>query len=293
MSTISEDELRASGFLKDAYTRERMYEGITPYHGTNRSGMNAPKNPQRTPWKIGVELEVIAKDSGKYDELRVRPSNWFFRETDSSLCSSYGIEFITIPLSPRDAKSVAFWRDFCDFVATRANSWRCETCGLHVHISREIFDRDGVEANKGKINAQTLWALAMEGTETAYKIYGRRRTYSQMTIGGDYADAAKTLGLECLRVKSVADRVKGETTTRKRYAQVNIAPEKTIEFRLGKGSICARRIAAVCEASELFCLWSKITPIYRATEENFVGFMRRKMQRSGGLAQIIGNAEEN
>lgn len=83
--------------------------------------MNRPTRPF-SGHRIGVELEIEANSRILRDEIVNRTTNWFTREHDSSL-GSFGIELITIPLLPDDAKSYATWQPLCDYLKSRAVSW--------------------------------------------------------------------------------------------------------------------------------------------------------------------------
>ena len=89
--------------------------------------------------------------------------------------------------------------------------------------------------------------------------------------------AAKVLGNGIFKDASVKDKVKqslidkGDET---RYFDINLQNPATIEFRKGRGSINAKRIAMVIEWCEIICNYSRQTPWSQIGYEDFVNYAK-------------------
>lgn len=262
-------------FLSSNYNRTTMYSGQQGYHYHHCSQLNTPIKSYRG-HRIGVELEVVFNSESEKDEFIEIPSNWFYRESDSSI-GDYGSEIITIPLLPEDAKSVDFWKPLCDAIESHAQSWDTGCCGLHVHIGREILGKGGEDSaeNLGKI--LYFYHHHLKDTRLNVGIYGRSQGYHENDGKTREGDAVKLLGTDVLKQKSVSKKLcdgmidRAECT---RYFDINIQNSKTIEFRKGRGSINPQRIAAVIEYNELICKYAKSTPWAQISFEDFKAYLR-------------------
>lgn len=276
------------------YKKDTIYDGMQGYHHHHGSLMNAPVVENKK-WKIGVELEVLGRSRSDYDYLKALSSNWVFKESDSSL-TSYGIEFITIPLNSCDAKNENFWKPLVDVLSPRARSWDTNCCGLHVHIGREILGSTPEEQSETIGKLLYLYHCHIEGDidarEVNKRVFGRACAYHSQDGRVPEGDAVKVLGADVLKHKSVRKKV-GKALTDKsmqsRYYDINLQNPYTIEFRKGRGSINTTRIVSViawCEYMVLYCKrteWTKIT---------FKGFKDWLMAQAGvpsGLKAYIGS----
>ena len=269
-------ELRyPSEFVSLNYHRDEMYEGQQVYHYHHCCRLNTPIKNYRG-HRIGVELEVVFNSESEKDEFINVPSNWFYRESDSSI-GYYGSEIITIPLLPEDAKSVDFWEPLCNAIKSHAQSWDTGCCGLHVHIGREILgksDEDSAE-NLGKI--LYFYHHHLKDTRLNVGLYGRSQGYHENDGKTREGDAVKLLGSDVLKQKSVSEKVREGMIGRAeqtRYFDINIQNEKTIEFRKGRGSINPKRIAAMVEYNELICKYAKTTPWAQISFDDFKAYLR-------------------
>lgn len=258
-------------FYLPNYLTDNIYEGQNGYHASHRDGcLNQPSVPF-TGHRIGVELEVEANSEELHREIISKKSNWFTRERDGSI-GSYGIEFITIPLLPDDAKSYQVWQPLCTYLKTRAKSWNTGRCGLHVHIGREILGttEDERQMTLGKL--LIFYQGDVENWVKATAVFGRERCYHQPSGDTDEIKAVKCLGKAVLKDPEVFSKVdaamKSEFSTSRYYA-INLQNTHTLEFRKGRGSINADRIIAVVTMTEAICLFAKETQPHDLTLENF------------------------
>jgi hypothetical protein len=220
-------------------------------------------------------LEVCFNSERELNDFVDKESNWFFRERDGSL-EGYGCEIITIPLLPNDAKNEDFWKVLTDDLRGHARSWETSCCGLHVHIGREILGRNEEERSETLGKLLYLYHHCVKDMYMNGRIYGRTTGYHECDGKTDVGNAVSLLGKEVLGIKSVQDNIKNSMTRRSssdRYYDINITNSPTIEFRKGKGSINAKRIAAVVEYNEKLCLYAKNTPWTQISREDFVAYL--------------------
>lgn len=258
-------------FYLPNYSTDNIYQGQHSYHSSHAAGfLNRPTVPF-SGHRIGVELEIEANTTELRAEIVAKKSNWFTRERDGSL-NGYGIEFITIPLLPDDAKSYATWQPLCDYLKTRAKSWNSGRCGLHVHIGREIL---GVTEEERHINLGKLLIFYQGDIETwsnATAVFGRERCFRQRDGDTDEIKAVRCLGKNALKDPAVLSKVDAAMKTKfngDRYYAVNLQNSATIEFRKGRGSINSDRIIAIITFTEALCLFVKATQPCELTLENF------------------------
>lgn len=270
-----EQEEITTSFFSDNYTREEIYTGITGYHDHHDEWLNNPRTSYK--YRIGVELEVEFPDRGSKEDFVESESNWFFMERDGSL-GDYGTEIITIPLLPRDAKSLAFWTPLTEALTYKdARSWDTGRCGLHVHIGREILGNSENESQETLGKMLFFYHHFLKDTWVNRRIYGRDVAYNDRDGKTAEGTGAVCFGKEIMHLKSVQEKVKDAMISRahdSRYFDINIENEATIEFRKGRGSINAERIVAVVEWSELICQYSKETPWTQLSYDDFIKFAK-------------------
>ena len=278
-------------FIHNMYTQDNIYKGIHGYHSGRT--YNSPINSD-CDYKIGVELEVECNNSDIKQDLHKKfKSNWFFMERDGSLTDK-GIEFITIPMCPKHIKSKNTWCDFIEFMSSRAKSWNTTTCGLHVHIGREILGKTAEEQSETIGKLLYLYHHYLKDHPTNIKIYGRNRAYNDRDGKVNEVNAVKTLGSEVLKVKSVKETLKAKLTARSRedrYFDINLKNAATIEFRKGKGSLNSDRICSVIEYSELLCLYARKAKWEKISDVDFFEFAKKKVKRTSPLNRFISREE--
>lgn len=290
MEIPAEDE----SLMSPRYKSERTWRGKHSYHDSH-SGVfsNDPIKENKKPYRIGVELEVAAKNREKYAELTKLKSNWLTMESDASL-PDYGVEIITIPLSPKDAKDPEMWRDMVAKVSSLADSWRESSCGLHVHIGREILGGDAEKASATIGKLLYLYHHFLNGTSLNTKIYGRSHAYHEQNGRTAEGDAVKTLGSAVLKNKEIIKRLDyslKEKTSTSRYFDINLENPKTIEFRKGKGSINADRIVSVITYSEMMIEYAKVRSWERISYDDFVGYVRKNLPKTSPLMKYFPDGE--
>lgn len=247
-------------FIQKNYTLTNKYTGQRGYHcGVV---MNQPLKDNYE-FRVGIELEVEFNTEDLRDEFNQVPSNWFYRESDGSL-GNYGCEIITIPLLPKDAKSANFWKPLTDALQDKAKSWDTGRCGLHVHVGREAFGKTAEEQSETIGKLLYLYHHIVKDTAFNTKVYGRDRSYNEHDGKTDEGNAVALLGGEkLLRDKDICKKVGDAMKCRaedSRYFDINLQNWATVEFRKGRGSINAERIAMVVEYNLMLVKFAKRSP---------------------------------
>jgi len=288
--------------MKDGYTRQYTYSGMGSYHSNQRTTrFNTPLSPDK-PWRIGVELEVYARNQESYNKITGAQSNWFQCESDGSLReSSLGIEIKTIPLKACDAHSVDFWQEPMTRLAQLAKSKGNHSTGLHVHIGKEILGGNDTERQKTLDKLTWFYYYLIEDVPENHaknvKICGRERGYSTSPDAGktELAELAKEIGLDALQksetafnrvAKSVKDKVSGQ---RDDINLGHINDYGTIEFRKGKGIIGKTRMAAIVTWWEQMCLYCRDTA---PTNLSFNDFFEKVTRENPAVAYFFQQDEE-
>lgn len=278
-------------FVLDGYTTDTMYHGMHSYHHSHSVTMNRPtKEMKEGAYRIGVELEIEARSDRNRRTINRVASNWFFQESDGSL-GSYGVELITIPLLPKDAMSMDTWSPLVDFLSDKAESWSRDSCGLHIHIGREAFgkDEDSRQATLGKL-LYLYYSKGLKDTPWNIKVFGRRRTYSETEFRCKEADAVAVLGEELMKDSKIREKVdKGlkDVAGRTRYYDINVQNAATIEFRKGKGSICAERIVSVITYCDLMVRYVRHRDWEMLSVDDFLDYIRTKASKSSPLFRYL------
>lgn len=275
-------------FISSHYTQGIIYTGKNSYHNSHSVAMNTP-NGRMPKYRIGVELEVECKDSRKHEEVKKFKSNWFQMERDGSL-NENGIEFITIPLRPRDARSSAFWTPLCTELRKYAVSWDSPRCGLHVHVGREILGTG--ETQRWEVVGKLLYLYHhyLKNHERNTHIFGRAEGYRDLDGKSKLVDIVDAVGKSCLRKRKVSNALSTdlrEKSSHDRYFDINITPRNTIEFRRGRGSLSPDRIAAVVEYCELMCKYARGVKWEQISDTHFYKWLNEQVTEGDPLHQLL------
>lgn len=262
-------------FVSPNYESKVIYTEQHGYHFSHSAVINQPKKEYK--YRIGVELEVEANSFEKLDAIRKTKSNWFFMERDGSL-NDYGVEFVTIPLLPKDARNPKFWAPLCDFLEPIAQSWSSRHCGLHVHIGREILGKteDERSATLGKL--LYVYHHFLKNSRLNSKIFGREQGYHDIECTSGLVRAVEILGNKVLKKPAMRDAIDKDLKDKSRtdrYFDINIQNSATIEFRRGKGSLRPLRIAAIVEYCETLCDYAKKAKWEKISYDDFLEYLKK------------------
>lgn len=218
-------------------------DGIERYHA-NKGHF---KPLVSAPWYIGAEMEVeqcgttsryrmarkLLKSYGKYIVI----------EHDSSL--DYGMEIITQPLSIEQwlDNSLFDLNGLCEELELN-NFASMDTCGLHVHVSRDIFGDDPTEQ---ELALYRLIRFYNEHFETMFDL-SRRDGWRYVESWAD-CDRVYTEDETALYVEKTL-----EEKDYARYRAVNTTNDDTVEFRLAHGETEPHLIRAWIDIHVTLCL---------------------------------------
>lgn len=278
---------RKVDFMAKGY-ETRVYTGIHGYHNSHTETQNVFVKGYFG-HKIGIELEVEAKSREAREKISQWKSNWFHMERDGSL-NENGVEFITIPLRPQEAKSKTFWKELCSPLATLAESYNSSRCGLHVHIGREILGNGAEERSATIGKLLYLYHHFIKDTRMNRGIFGRDRGYSDCDGKTVVGELCSTVSSKVFKVEGIADKVAKDMTDKSstgRYFDINISNRNTIEFRKGKGTLKVERIVAIVEYCELMCKYARTVRWEDISYAHFCKFIRKKMSKSGTLGDYF------
>ena len=162
-----------------------------------------------------------------------------------------GCELVTHPMSPEFMMSEEgrrMWNDICD--AAKAEGMRShdtDTCGLHVHVSRDFFGKSGT--------SQELTELKLIETVDRlfepFVLFSRRKRHN-INRWAPKCNTPQSDDGWVKKAKIVSDYAK-----RDRYHAVNITNRSTIEFRLFRGTLKVETILATLQFISGFCYLAK------------------------------------
>lgn len=178
------------------------------FHGTDTDGV--PGVPY-----LGLELEIEADTrSGRVEIVRATEgsNDLFYCKSDGSL-GDYGVEVVTHPMTLDYAQSFD-WDALCAILAEHGASWDTETCGIHVHLSRDSMRRSHLWRFARLLNGN-----AMEFGELA----GRFSSTWARFADDDFAPVSKAIA--------------GKAPNPSRYSALNLENEATVEVRIFRGTL--------------------------------------------------------
>lgn len=300
-----EAELKELGFAyNDGYTTDSWYEGRHGYHHSHESSFkfNTPTKESKYPFKIGVELEVIANNDEAYEKITKLKSNWFFMERDGSL-ESRGIEIVTVPLRFEDASDPCFWKPFTTWLSKYAKSWTKSCCGLHVHIGNEVFKVDDMEEDMLKAKLAYAYNYNIDNENINKMVFGRECGYGASKCTSKAGDAVNTLGeitkntKKLLKDKDIQDGILKETSMKMRgdrYYDINYTNSNTTEFRKGRGSINCERIASIVMYCYLMTQWTRKEKWENILSiDSFISFLEKNAPEAHPLRRFFNNDESD
>lgn len=222
------DDLRPAQVI-----HEYSYKPDPIFHGTG-------------PRYFGVELELdeAGEDNENAQELLdiVNDSyeeNQVYAKHDSSLTE--GFELVTHPMSLTYHCRDMPWKDVMrSAVRMGYRSHQTDTCGLHVHVSRNAFG--DTEEDQDAAIARLLYFFEKHWEELLK--FSRRTAYQmeQWAARYGYKD----------RPKEILDHAK-KGYSKGRYSSINLQNRATIEFRIFRGTLKYNTLIATLQFIDLLC----------------------------------------
>ena len=282
-ASVEESHDEPLSFISSNYAEHSIYEGKHSYHHSHNLDLfeNTYKGEDTSDYCVGIELEVeCTSEENYYDVTDGFKSNVMLMERDGSL-GDYGIEFISIPLMPSDARSEVFWRPLVGVLQPRAESWNKSTTGLHVHVGREAFGLTDEERDETLFKLVYLYyGCDLKESRRNIKVFGRDKIYDDENPSLNLVKASATLGGEVFKSPEIKTKVKenAKALGYSRYVDINITNSATIEFRKGKGSINERRIAGVVDWCLMMVDYARTTPLEEISLNGFLDYSYNNAQ---------------
>ena len=280
-------EYRETYITEDDYADEEdeeddpEYENIGSYHSSKRYLGHIPSayDNRKPRVLLGLELEMEANRSsvGDLDEraehlldsiawatdTKGNRTRYCALEQDGSL--DYGFEMVT-GYTGLDVhqEQLKFFKN--TFEGMRSHDTK--TCGLHIHICKS--DMSIYHAMKMVLfindtgNANLVRSLARRDA-SSYAKFKDKKGDTSWYKDASRARASKTDKLRCLN----ADR----------YEALNFQNEKTIEFRLFKGTLKYETIMACLEFTYATWFFCRDTSAYDLTSEKFLEFIQKPQNK--------------
>lgn len=189
---------------------------------------------------FGTELEVDG--DGDWDVTGAIDENYspdVYLKEDGSL--NDGFEIVTHPMS-FDYASSFDWKDIMRRVRDAGfRSHDAETCGLHIHVSRDAFG-ETIDEQDMRIGKVLHFFNKFQHFITKFS----RRTVSQID---SWASFYPTRALTEDGLKEETKVLKGEG----RYFAVNVQPRNTVEFRIFRGTLKVNTYLATLQFVNKLC----------------------------------------
>ena len=203
----------------------------------------APNFYGNGPRFFGVELEI--DEGGEYESKAKKLLNVANRDTeniyikhDGSL--DEGLELVTHPMSLEYQLTKMPWVEvMAEAVRQGYRSHQANTCGLHVHVSREAFGAFAVEQDSAI--ARVLFFVERHWNEL---LKFSRRTQRQLERW------AARYGYKDHPTEMMEHVKKGRCN---RYTCVNLTNEDTIEFRIFRGTLKYNTLIATLQMVNRIC----------------------------------------
>lgn len=246
-----------------------MMDGVSGYHDWGGEYFPHKFKGEKDGLMIGVELEC---DDGEFDKYPVR--GWVHDdivhfESDGSLSDS-GVELITQPCSLRYHKETVGWKTLCKTMVDMGfRSHDTDTCGLHVHLTRNVIPITSIVKMDIWLNRWMLWR----------DVARRDSIYS-----GEYDDNKKVdIGhavRNSYRCNPICEKWYGRGYN-DRYQPLNTNNSETIEIRIFKGSLNHETVLGtieMCHALVKFADTVPVTDVYDTTPERFLSFIASRLE---------------
>ena len=212
---------------------------------------------------LGVELEVEVRDglSPLRKGLKIRNIDKEFMVLKADGTLKNGFEVVTAPASLDIHKDM--WPKILSVgIKRNVTSWKTETCGLHVHVSRKpitplTLGKILVFVNSHKTRQEIV---ALAGRENHFHP-GRNKCYAFM------------------QEKKVTELPPD------RYQAVNTTNANTIEFRIFKGTLDVKHVLANVEFVDAVVRWCMNTSIREV--ESWKSFWSYVMSYKKRYAELI------
>lgn len=201
-----------------------------------------PKFYGEGPRYLGVELELdcggeLSENAASILEIANRDRELIYCKHDGSLDD--GFEIVTHPMSLDFHEHEMPWAEILEkAIALGYRSHQAETCGLHIHVSRDAFGYSTDEQDEAI--ARILYFIERNWNELL--VFSRRtqRQLDRWAARYGYKD----------RPSEMLEQVKKSGS---RYTCVNLSNRDTIEFRIFRGTLKLNTLIAALQLVNRIC----------------------------------------
>lgn len=252
---------------------------------------------------VGVEIEMSFQENtnGRSVFTNTLGSNLLWASSDSSITGHEPLEICTVPLLRHDAISPAFWKPITNrLVGLGARSYNNCSTGLHVHLDKRMFVKEGeTPKNFDIMVARIIYGLYVQDAPWKRRVFQRNgsESYAQRNIQGEVLKICQTKLPEAMRCKECVQKLieEVEVSHPQRYGELNTGPDKTVEFRCGKGTLAPERIASIAEFCCLFADYCKTfgKRLYQTSQKHFDAYISRHARTNSLLQNIFNPSTES
>jgi hypothetical protein len=202
----------------------------------------------------GVELEIDDGDCRQdaAGDIQAAGGEHIYLKEDGSL-SDDGMEIVTHPATLDYHINQFPWADICHVALSYGyRSHDTDTCGLHIHVSRELFGDNEVEQD---LTIAKIMLLIDRWYDTKIVRFARRDLH-KMRRWADKPNA---------NIQPSDDDIEAVRKSKKhagdRYRAVNLCNYRTVEFRFFKGTLKRDTIIASIQWVDTIINYCKHTPL--------------------------------
>lgn len=227
--------------------------------------------PEQNPIFLGLELEAVTREGVDFGELIRNMAesgfgNHMLIKSDSSIGRN-GFEIVTIPATLKYHKKIFEEHFFNEENKFDSKMMAKPTCGIHVHISRNVFTRLSLGKFISFINApqnQTFINQMANRPPNSYCERLRLKGNNSKGVEMSAMDMAKKLKLEGRNLHLPRGAINLNTT------------EKTVEIRIFKASNNKNNIFRKLEFCEALVYYVRQENPRTLTVPRFIDFVMRK-----------------
>lgn len=215
---------------------------------------------------LGFELEV---DSPRGERPDINHAAGLVSEDETCFCKHdgsliHGFELVSHPMTLAWHKCVGWARKLRHLDAAGLLSWDRDTCGMHVHVSREFLTQKRWYRLDDWVSEQKKFIVAMAG----------RHSIEFAKFHDDLVDT------------TVQQLHEGGY----RYAALNFQNDNTIEFRVFRGTLNPVRFLSNLELVDALCRFVKFERNLHL--DDFYAFVSKQPRRYAELQTYIKAARE-
>jgi hypothetical protein len=209
---FDEDEDEDEDDMESATINSYSYRPSMKFHKLSNENENAPF--------FGIELEVERKNSNglkhKYMAGKIDHEHWYFKN-DGSLTD--GFEIVTHPMTFNyiQQNEKTFTDSLKLLVENGYNSYDANTCGMHIHISKNNF---------------TTWHLYR-----FLKFFVENKDFIVAISQRKMEKLKKWANIEDDNDSSLIYKAKKKDGNSQRYVAINLNNSQTIEIRIFRGTL--------------------------------------------------------